>query len=66
MITGCVDRGGLAALAALCVLAAAPAPGSFPLYLEVTDQNIRPEDTNPVVTLRRRYDAVIDRGTSAS
>lgn len=32
--------------------------GSYSLYLSVTDRNIRPsENANPVVTLRRRYDA---------
>ena len=33
--------------------------GRYDLYLEVTDQNIRPdEDANPVTTLRLRYDAL--------
>ncbi len=32
--------------------------GTYTLYLSVTDQNITPsENANPVVTLRRRYDA---------
>jgi uncharacterized Ntn-hydrolase superfamily protein len=32
--------------------------GDYSLYLDVTDQNIRPdENANPVVTLRMRYDA---------
>ncbi|MSR36034.1 MAG: DUF1028 domain-containing protein [Gemmatimonadetes bacterium] len=35
--------------------------GRYRLYIEVNDQNIRPnEDANPVVTLRRRYDALAD------
>jgi uncharacterized Ntn-hydrolase superfamily protein len=41
--------------------------GRYSLYLDVNEQNIRPdEDANPVVTLRRRYDALMRRGTSAS
>jgi uncharacterized Ntn-hydrolase superfamily protein len=41
--------------------------GRYDLYLDVTEQNIGPdEDANPVVTLRRRYDAVVRRRTSAS
>jgi hypothetical protein len=32
--------------------------GDYHLYLNVTDQNLRPgEDANPVRTLRMRYDA---------
>lgn len=38
--------------------------GRYRLYLDVTDQNIRPEeDANPVVTLRLRYEAWKARGT---
>jgi uncharacterized Ntn-hydrolase superfamily protein len=33
--------------------------GAYDLYIDVNDQNIAPdEDINPVVTLRRRYDAL--------
>jgi uncharacterized Ntn-hydrolase superfamily protein len=35
--------------------------GRYRLYIDVNDQNIRPdEDANPVVTLRRRFDALAD------
>ena len=41
--------------------------GRYRIYLDVNEQNIRPdEDSNPVVTLRRRYDALVDRGASTS
>jgi uncharacterized Ntn-hydrolase superfamily protein len=41
--------------------------GRYRIYLDVNEQNIRPdEDANPVVTLRRRYDALVDRGASTS
>ena len=40
--------------------------GRFRLYLDVTDENIQPdEDANPVVTLRKRYEEWRRRGTSA-
>ena len=40
--------------------------GRYHLYVDVTDQNIRPdEDANPIVTLRRRYDALSGNGASA-
>ena len=37
--------------------------GIYDLYIEVTDENIRPdEDANPVVTLRWRYDQLMNPG----